>query len=148
MGYTEAKYGRTTRVFVHSDITVLTQSSHEDKALVFPGPIKVTKVGFLTVADCATMATGCTVTFYRDKKVTANIFASDKIGAASLTTGVTTASKAITTSNTLQAGTGLIISITGHTAPTSTGKKKGIVFFDYAIPFAEEDSNKGWDGTS
>ena len=107
-----------------------------------------TKIGFMTVADCATMATGCTVTFYREKKITANIFASDKIGAASYATGVTTASKAITTSNTIQAGTGIIIALTGHTAPESTGAKKGFVFFDYVIPFAEEDLNKGWDGSS
>ncbi|MHA2278619.1 MAG: hypothetical protein ACXAC2_22810, partial [Candidatus Kariarchaeaceae archaeon] len=78
----------------------------------------------------------------------ANIIGTDHVGSTVYTTGVTTASKAITTSNTLQAGTGLIVTLTGHTAPTSAGKKKGIVFFDYVIPFAEEDSNKGWDGVS
>jgi hypothetical protein len=148
MGYTEAKYGRTFRVFHHEVSTTMTAASDagaNERIYVFPGPIKLTKIGMLSTKDNATMATGCTVNFYRDKKVTANIIASDLIGqAASYTTGVTTASKAITTGNTIQAGTSLIITKSG----VNNSAMKGIIFFDYVIPFLEESENKGWDGSS
>jgi hypothetical protein len=148
MGYTEAKYGRTFRVFHHEVLTTMTAASDagaKERIYVFPGPIKLTKIGFLSTKDNATMATGCTVSFYRDKKVTAKIIATDLIGeAASYTTGVTTASKAVTTTNTIAAGTALIIAKAG----VNNSAMKGIIFFDYVIPFAEEETNDGWDGVS
>jgi hypothetical protein len=145
MGYTEAKYGIKHREFLHRPERSMTEASLVQTPMTrtFPGAINITKLGFLSVADNATSASRCEIQIYRDKHTTA--FATMGISGyqnAVMVTGQV-ASAAITT-GTIVAGSTVTVKLLG----TCATPMKGIVFFDYVVPFVLEDADDKWDGSS
>lgn len=145
MGYTEAKYGIKQRHFLPRLEQSMTEASLLITPMVrtFPGAINIVKLGFLSHVDNATSSSRCEIQIYRDKHTAA--FATMGVSGYQNQPMVTgeVASAAITT-GTIVAGSTITVKLLG----TCTTPMKGVVFFDYVVPFVLEDADDKWDGSS
>ena len=145
MGYTEAKYGIKTREFLDRGQASMSEASLDINTMVrtYPGAINITKLGFISACDNATSASRCEIQLYRDAHSSpmATMGVSGYQNAVMVTGQV--ASVAITT-GTLVAGSGVTVKLLG----TCATPMKGIIFFDYVVPFVLEDADDKWDGSS
>jgi hypothetical protein len=145
MGYTEAKYGIKRREWLVRPESSMTEASLVQKPMcrTFPGAINITKLGFLSIADNATSSSRCEIQLYRDKHTTAmaTMGVSGYQNAVMVTGQI--ASVAITT-GTIVSGSTVTVKLLG----TCATPMKGIIFFDYVVPFVLEDAEDKWDGSS
>jgi hypothetical protein len=145
MGYTHHKYGIKHREFLVSPEYSMTEASLRGRGMTrtFPGAINITKLGFLSFCDNATSASRCEIQLYRDKHTTA--MATMGVSGYQNQPMVTgEIASALITTGTIVAGSTIWVKLLG----TCATPMKGMIFFDYVVPFVLEDADGKWDGSS
>lgn len=142
MGYTEPKYGKKHREFFdRGQQTEMIEASDDDNMWrVFPGPINIQKLGFLQFAAGNEAATEVTITLTKESSTLGTL----SLGGTGATGAAGTISSKAITGGTVPYGSYIKAAITGTTATPF----KGIIFFDWVVPFADEDAVDKWDGSS